>query len=209
MKKLIFLILLSFSVSSYSQNAFTTTLKANFDLEGINKVTDVFFSDSLSGEQDIDPGYAIAAEICYDVIPFLSLGAGLSYQFRRDGDVIIKSDSTIALEEELTGIEYEKGKFGYIPVYAIVKLTPYESKIITPRLVGQVGYNLFHGDDNFKGDYLLNGGLVYGAGISLDIYRHYQFEVLYKAHKGGVSHADEKFFDAGYSYISLSLGVNF
>lgn|GEM_PF-6803175 len=38
--------------------------------------------------------------------------------------------------------------------------------------VGRIGYNLFYGDENLKGDYLFNGGLCYSTVLSLDFFRN-------------------------------------
>lgn len=185
------------------------SIKIDFNLNGESTIKDVFFNDSLSGKQDIDIGYTISGEVTSDLTDFLSLGVGFSFQFQRKGDLIIKSDSLKMEEEELTGKKFESGKFGYLPVYAILKINFMESDIISPSIVGQVGYNLFYGDNKFKGDNLLEGGIYYAAGIGLRLFENYQVDFLYQENNGIVSYAENKLFETKYTKLTLSLGINF
>ncbi len=209
MKKILFIGMLLFSFSAYSQDGsgLSGTVKVNFDLSGVNKVTDVFYSDSLSGEQSVDPGYSIAIEASNDVTNFMSLGAGVAFQFLKEGDLGFPPVDTTLTPEEIEESK-PQGKFAFLPVYALLKITAFKSRLITPHVVGHIGYNLYHGDDIFKGNFLLGGGLYYGVGVALDFFENYQFEAMYKVNKGKASHAEDKFFKAEYSYLSLSLGIN-
>lgn len=211
MKKIILLYMLLFSFAVYSQEEsdFSGTFKLDFDLPGTSKITDVFYSDSLSGEESIGLGYSLSFEATTDVTGFLSLGLGLGYQFSRTGKLGFPIIDTTLTTENQKELKPNEGKFGYIPVYFLTKVTLYQSEIITPYFVGQIGYNLFYSDDNYKGDFLLNGNLFYGVGIAVDVYKNYQIGLTYKVNSGSVSHADEQFFNSKYSYLSLSLGLNF
>ena len=217
MAKLIYTMLLSVLIQNafFSQTKPATssdlkgTLKVNFNLSGKNAVTDVFYNDSLSNKQNIDLGYSLSAELTGNITEFLSIGAGVAYQFQRKGSLLNNNDSLNVNSENMPGKKIGIGKFGYIPVYAIVELNFIESDIITPCVIGHFGYNLFFGNDDYKGDLLLEGGGYYAVGIRLGILENYLIDVLYEVNQGGVSFAEKLLFDTKYSYMTVSLGINF
>ena len=211
MKKILFWFVILFTTMIYGQEDFdfSKVIKFDFNLVGTSRITDIYFADSLSGSQDIKTGYGFSLEATYNITDLVALGAGASYQFKRPGDIKILSDSLKMIEEVRLGKKYEQGNFGYLAIFGIIEIAPYRSKVVVPRIIGHLGYNLYYGDDAYKGDYLLKGGIYYGAGISITLYGNYQAEAKYNIHRGMVTHAEDKFFETQYSYTNLSIGYRF
>jgi hypothetical protein len=131
---------------------------------------------SLDGTQNVNSGVAFGLEfVSYDTRN-LGFGGGLAIQGSRN----------------LAGAT---GNFSFIPLYALVKLrTEPDRRNRYKFITGQLGYNFFGGDLDYRGDNGdLNGGLYFGvsAGIALN---RIQFELLYSENRGRVR-GSGSFFD--------------
>jgi hypothetical protein len=99
-------------------------------------------------------------------------GFGAEYQVQRDGKF---SDG--------------KNKFGFIPLFGVVRYQFASSVGINPELIGQAGYNFFTADDNYKKDNYgeestLHGGIYWGIGAGLVIKHNYLLQIMYKTNYG-------------------------
>ena len=103
-------------------------------------------------------------------------------------------------------LDKSEGEFIYIPIYGLVKLSS-DIRDISPYCIGQLGYNLFIGDNSYRGSVSIGGGLYYGIGTGIMFKKKYQVELLYSVNSGGVDLGYSS--DHEYSKISLFLGCNF
>jgi hypothetical protein len=136
---------------------------------------------------DVDTGFSVAGEFTKSVAKIVSLGAGAEFQFPRS-------------------TESGSGTFNFIPVYALGKiqipipLNPYAS--------AKVGYNFFLGNDDFKGGGSLKGGLHYGFGVGISLFKLLLAEGSYSIHNG-VYESGGGDSDITYSTFSIKAGVKF
>ena len=125
-------------------------------------------NQSLDGTQNVNSGVSISGEyINYDS-KNLGYGGGLTIQSAR-------------------GLADVTGNFAFTPIYALIKLrTAPTRRNHYKYLIGQVGYNFFSGDRDYRGsDGSLDGGLYFGVGAGVALNR-VALELLYTEDRGKV-----------------------
>lgn len=131
MKKIIKLVILSaffvfFTVNTTFSNGIGGTFKFGFDLEGDHEVSGY----GLSGTEDVDTSVSLSAELFAKVGYNLDIGGGITYQTPRSQK------------------DFE-GDFYFIPIYGAIRAR-FETGNVAPYIIGQVGYNYFDGDSDYK-----------------------------------------------------------
>ena len=175
MRKII-IVLIAVAFIGVSSGALAdAVVKGSYDLSGTAK------SDST--ESDTDTGWSAAVEYYYPVIKFLQIGGGAEYQFPRSG-------------KDITG------KFNFVPVYGAVRVVV-PIPPVKPYAVGRIGYSFLFGDDDFKGGKDLKGGITYGFGAGVILFKFVLVEGQYSVNQGAVGSTD-----FSYSKISVSAGLN-
>jgi len=184
--------------------------KLGLDFPGTHEVSngnlyvDGFGNTSLNGSQNVNSGMNFGLEYISYINDNLGFGGGLDMQsFRSIPDV--------------------SGNFSFFPLYGLVKLrTTPDSMNIYEYLIGQLGYNFFSGDFDYRGrNGSLDGGLYLGLGAGVTI-NNIQIELLYTQDRGKASdfgylyddQADQfNYFsesgDIEYSKLGLSIGFLF
>jgi len=190
MKKLsIFILVLSLMLISTSALASehmmekgTWSIGADLDFGG-----NMTFTSETADEPDqkISTGFTLDAEYVMPAKNKVSYGGGIAYQLAR----------SLNDDEDVT--------FSFIPLYGLLKYEMQQDSY----LVGHLGYNLLNGNDNFKQDAELGGGIYYAAGIGIGMEK-YNAELLYSVNNGSWDNNTTK-FDLSYSKFSLSFGYEF
>ena len=171
------------------------SLKTGVDFSGQH----VASSDSDSAALGVKNGVSVAAEYTKFMDPVnmgfaesigltgFGLGVGIAYEIPRKLD-------------NLTG------QISFLPVYALFKFrtTPNKNNEFA-YLTGQIGYNLFFGDNLYTGSSTLIGGFYYAAGCGYD-FRVLNFTLLYSIDRGALS-SQGTAVSIDYSKISLMAGV--
>jgi len=166
-------------------------IKMGIDMPGDYHVSGM----GLSGTTDVETGFSVAGEFISNIKSQnnISFGLGLEYQIPRS-------------QKEL------QGDFYFIPIYGLMKIHLNKINEISPYLNFRLGYNLFDGDNNFKGTGLLraslDGGLYYALGIGAITGRYYAMEITYSVNRGEGNIAGVG-FDVEYSKVGLSIGYIF
>jgi hypothetical protein len=145
-----------------------TQFGIGFDLSGNHKVHLTYIGDSASDEYDVDTGISPSIEVMARRDNVL-YGAGIEYQLPRSVD-----------------FGEDKGKMGFLPVYGVLRIQIPSESGVTPEFVGQLGYNIFTADDDYKGDADLSDGLYWGFGAGLSI-QNVILQLMYKTNEGGLS----------------------
>lgn len=201
--------------SSMKKNFFT--ILGGYDLGGsmdLDSEVEASFqgfsaSDSDSDSIDIKGGFFAGIELGTFLNDNIAVGGGAVYQFAR-------------------GIDEDTGdadpKFNFLPFYGMLKFV-FPSDSVIPFGTVQVGYNLFFGNDDFKGDGDLSGGLYWGIGGGIMLDNGIQIQLLYSQNRGKMEEegteplyddygyymgdADVKMTtDGTYKKISISVGIN-
>jgi hypothetical protein len=163
-------------------------LKFGLDSEGRHKVSGY----GLSGTEDVEAGASLSAEFYAPVANVIDLGGGFTLQSPRSQK------------------DYD-GDFSFIPFYFAMR-TRFLNRPTTPYLIGQLGYNLFLGDSDYKGTGVyeadLDGGLYWGLGGGVIIQKHFLVELLYTENNGSATTVGYD-FDVKYSKVTLNFGFNF
>lgn len=188
MKKQCLVLALSFlSIIFMGSYAFAeSTIKIGLDMAGEHKVSVV----GVSSSEDVNMGISLSGEYVSAIDKNIGIGFGMTFQIPRAQK------------------DYP-GNFNFIPLYGLVKIGSVASEV-SPYLIGQLGYNLLYmGDNTYKGDGSLSGGIYYGIGGGLIFRNLSQIEILYSVNKGSWELAGYPNFDVEYSKITLSFGFNF
>jgi hypothetical protein len=78
-----------------------------------------------------------------------------------------------------------EGKMGFIPIYGVLRFQVPVQVNFTPELIANAGYNLFTGDDDYKGDAKLTGGLYWGIGAGVNV-QNFIIQLMYKTNYGKI-----------------------
>jgi hypothetical protein len=161
-------------------------------------------ANNINTSQDVDTGLSVSGELSRYVNDNFGLGGGVSLQLSRK-----LSDAD--------------GEFNFIPFYGIAKLrTSPDGSGNYKYVLGQLGYNSFSGDSNYKGQGgKLTGGLYWGMGAGF-VFKMIHVEALYSVNNGKYEQStyvyDSDYYvyryfsasgDVKYSSISLNIGVHF
>lgn len=193
MKKIIKLVILSaffvfFTVNTTLAEGIGGTLKLGIDFEGDHEVSGY----GLSGTGDVDTGVSLSGELFAKVSNNLDIGGGITVQIPRSQK------------------DFE-GDFYFIPLYGAIRAR-FETGNVAPYIIGQVGYNYFDGDSDYKGYGIyeadLEGGLYWGLGGGVIINKHFLTELLYSVNNGTAEDFGYE-FDIEYSKVTLNFGYNF
>jgi hypothetical protein len=163
-------------------------IKFGIDSEGDHKVTGF----GASGTEDVEASSSLTAEFYSPVANTLDLGGGVTFQSPR-------SQKDYA------------GDFYFIPVYFAMR-TRFLNKNTTPYFIGQLGYNFFFGDSDYRGTGIyeadLDGGLYWGLGGGVIVNNNFLIELLYTENNGTATTMGYE-FDVKYSKVTLNFGFNF
>jgi len=181
-KKFIFIFILCFSyVVSGSNSIFEVSF--NFDVNGKQRwdVKGFLLGEHVDSEMENDVENWLTPSLQFGVpaTKNLILGIGAKYQLPR----------------KLNGLD---GFFSFIPIYFFAKGIFSDSEYFCPYIIGQLGYNHFVGDSDYKGVAILTGKYYYGLGLGLILLSHLQFGVLYSVNAGSY-HLD---------YTDINLNAN-
>jgi len=180
-----------------------TVLKIAADVAGRNSFSNVKVEGTNTinrGSSTIGAGITRSAEEIYYLRPAIGIGAGISYQTKRQ-----EPDS--------------RGHFSFIPIYGLVRVR--STPTIDNRYsfaTAQLGYNHVIADNEYAGarNYSMTNGAYAGLGAGY-VFGRMQVEALYTVDRGRLSGNDNDALnahytisaDATYRKISLSLGVLF
>jgi len=146
--------------------------------------------------------YSLIYEGYVKLFDFVSVGGGLEYQFPHKIRMDNKCDPT----------------YTFIPVYFTAMFHWLEESDYIPYVTGQIGFNvLFDGDDDFSGNYDLDGEEYIAVGVGfyftpkgIRFYRigdrSYRFEIRYASYSGSYADID---VNVTYEEWSLLVGVFF
>ena len=162
-------------------------LRGGFDISGELKVAYQGESETYDSESGIVIGYD---EIILDQGE-LKFGAGLEFMLARGVEDSRKS------ENETEG----GGKVSFHSVYGFGKYSLNEKAYG----FGRVGYNFHTGDDDYKGDATLKGGMMYAFGGGYSLTPTVSFEGLFASHSGKVVTSEDFTIKSTYTRISLGL----
>ncbi len=188
MKRML-VVISSFIVLFSVNNVFAGgAVKLGLDFEGDHKVSGY----GVSGTEDVEPGVSLSAEFFAPIAHTIDLGGGMALQIPRSQQ------------------DYE-GDFSFMPFYFAIRTRLMDNNT-TPYFIGQLGYNFFFGDSDYRGTGVyeadLDGGLYWGLGGGVIINRHFLIELLYTENNGTAETAGYS-FDIKYSKVTLSFGFNF
>lgn len=190
MKKTVIMLTLSALLAIFTVNNALAggAIKIGIDLAGDHDVSGY----GLSGSEDVDMGFSLSAEFFGSIGDNVDIGGGLTWQLPRSQK------------------DFE-GDFYFIPLYGMIRVQSSSAKV-APYAVGQLGYNFFFGDDDYKGTGIyaadLEGGLYYGIGGGIIINDKFQIEALYSVNNGSADILGYD-FDIEYSKISIIFGFIF
>jgi len=177
-----------FTVSHSFAQGIGGAVKLGVDFDGDHDVSGYGFS----GTEEVDTGVSFSAELFTKIGYNLDLGGGITVQIPRSQK------------------DFE-GDFYFIPVYGAIRAR-FESGNVAPYFIGQLGYNFFDGDSDYKGSGVyeadLEGGLYWGLGGGVIINKHFLIELLYSVNNGTAEELGYE-FDIEYSKITLNFGYNF
>lgn len=178
------LVAILFAGNTYAES----NIKIGVDFMGKHKVT----INGISAEEDVKTGVSLSGEYIQAINPNVGIGGGITFQIPRSQE------------------DYE-GNFKFIPLYGLVKIhSNYEYQAVNFYLLGQLGYNAFMGDNDYKGFGTLTGGLYYGIGTGIIFNKNNQIELLYSVNNGSYSISGwSGSFDVEYSKITVSYGYAF
>lgn len=154
-------------------------IKGGIDMGGIRDIEGV--------EDDVEQSYSFAVEFTKPIAKLFHLGGGIEGQLPRAADG-------------------EDGKFFFIPLYAVGRLQiPIP---LQPYAMGKIGYNFFLGDVDYLMGGKTKGGLHYGFGAGIVVFKFLVVEGSYSIHNG-VQEWSGSDFDTTYKAWSLKAGVKF
>jgi hypothetical protein len=145
-----------------------------------------------SSETDTGTGYALAIEYYKPIREIVHLGGGAEYQFSRTNE--------------------DRGEFYFIPLYGSLRVM-IPIQIVKPYAIGRIGYNFFRSDSVFADDGSggqadLKGGLTYGFGAGVIMFKYVLIEGQYSVNKGTLDYASREDESFSYSRFQISAGVN-
>ena len=97
--------------------------------------------------------------------------------------------------------EFAEGKGSFHSVYGFGKYSLNEKAYG----FGRVGYNFHTGNDDYKGDATLKGGMMYAFGGGYSLTPTVSFEGLFASHSGKVVTSEDFTIKSTYTRISLGL----
>ena len=179
MRKLLIILISAVFMLAASGAFADMVFKGSYDVRGTAKYE--------SFETSAGSGFSLSVEYYKPILKILQIGGGIEYQFPR------------AYEDN--------GEFNFIPIYGSVRVVV-PIPAVKPYAIGRIGYNFFRGDAAFRDDGSggqadLKGGLTYGIGGGVILFKYVLIEGMYNVNKGTLS-------DAAFTYsrFQLSAGVN-
>ena len=164
-------------------------LRVSADMAGTTEMSGSASGISISVEADSKLGFTLGYDHMLGDASGLDYGAGLEYQLNRG--------------IELAGDE--GGKFGFTSIYGVGKYNINESMYASLR----VGYAImFSGDDDFKGDADLEGGIMYGTGFGYNINDQMAVEAGWHSNAGTAATSGLT-LDVSYTRLAVSFLYSF
>lgn len=165
------------------------TPKIGYDFAGTHKSE----AGSTSTDYDTDPGITIGADYIHPVNDLFAFGGGFEYQLARGVDVNVASVDPA---------------FSFLPIYATGIVTPFKDDLNGFKPYGKLnlGYDILSGNDDYKGDNTLSGGLYWALGVGTS-YKNFFGELLYSTNTGQAK--DSSTVDITYTKLSLNIGYQF
>jgi len=160
-------------------------LRIAFDMTGDHKRS----VGAWSVTEDIETGVCAALELATQDTRDAEVGVGVEYQVPR----------------ELSDDPGEE--FNFIPLYFYGKAYG-RSGGSTAFLLGRFGYNLYEGNDDYKGSADLEGGLYYAIGVGLMTTGTAEIELTYVVNTGIRDYGTTD-VDVEYSRVSIGVSVAF
>lgn len=172
-----------------------TFLAVAFDIKGVN-----IFSGSikeggvgLKGDktENSDYGISLSAEQYGYINPFVAAGLGIGFQFKRS-------------------LKESPGRFGFLPLYAALKVRFVSEEDYHFYVVAHLGYNFLLANSQYLDKSAVKGGLYYAGGVGAS-YNSYVFQVLYCVNNASVNYSnsfagDKVDRDVMHSKIGLYVG---
>ncbi|MDD3050781.1 MAG: hypothetical protein PHR06_06495 [Candidatus Cloacimonetes bacterium] len=189
-KSLILLLLLSIAFMLNAQN-FKSTFGLSLDFGGEHE----FSYEGQSTDLDANTGISIFAEFLSPLNQQAALGAGIEVQLQRGFDENMYGDP----------------KFAHIPIYLIGQMNFMPTPKQTPYVIGHIGYGLLTGNDDYKGNDDLLGGIYFAAGAGY-IANKANLRVMLKKYSGEIEtnyYGDVYTADITTTHISISAGIMF
>lgn len=172
-----------------------TFLALAFDIKGVN----IFSGSIREGGVDLkgdktensDYGISLSAEQYGYISRFVAAGLGIGFQFKR------------CLKES-------PGRFGFLPLYAALKVRFVSMEDYHFYAVAHLGYNFLLANSQYLDKSTVNGGLYYAGGVGAS-YNSYVFQVLYCVNNASVNYSnsfagDKVDRDVMHSKIGLYIG---
>jgi hypothetical protein len=120
----------------------------------------------VSVDTDSKLGISPSFEVLMPAMPNLLVGGGLEYQLGRG-----LKDSGDA-------------KFGFIPIYVTAKYAVTKTMPVVPEVIVDLGYDIFTGNSDYKGDGDLSGGLCWAIGAGINHPKGYNLQIMYRSFAG-------------------------
>jgi hypothetical protein len=187
MKKILITLLVGCIMLIMQANANAASLVyGSLDLNGDHEISVQGYSMSL----DVDTALTIGTEHYFDGATKAELGMGCALQLPRK-----TKDYT--------------GDFYFLPLYFIANIPLKKTKAY---IASRLGYNLFFGDNNYKGSADLSGGFYYALGIGYKPKDNLRLQLMYSANKGsydGWYYGYQLDGDVTYSKINVIVGFEY
>jgi hypothetical protein len=138
-------------------------------------------------EDDVEQSFSVAVEFTKPIAKLFHLGGGIEGQLPRSADG-------------------ESGTFFFIPLYAVGRVQlPIP---LHPYATGKIGYNFFLGNAEYELGGMTKGGLHYGFGAGIVVFKFLVVEGSYSI-CNGVQERVGGDADTTYKAFSLKAGVKF
>lgn len=138
-------------------------------------------------DDDVDTGFSLTGEYMFPETSNMQLrgkelafGAGLTYQLPR------------ALSDN------SNREFNFTTLYGTAHYELQQDSYF----IGQLGYNMLSGNDNYENQGDVSGGLYYALGMGMNLQDQFDGEILYSVNNGSVGNSDV-------SYSKLTFGVSY
>jgi hypothetical protein len=181
---LVLIVLLAISMMLIAKPMYQVNL--GIDMGGTHKLS----VGSSNVDYDSKLGISPSFEVLVPAMPNLLVGGGLEYQLGRGLD-----------------IDNFDGKFGFIPIYVVGKYAFLKDLPVTPEVIANIGYDMLTGNDDYKGDGTLGGGLCYAIGLGVNHPKGYNLQIMYRSFAGALK--DGTSVDVTQSNLSFLLGYRF
>jgi hypothetical protein len=168
---------------------------AEYDINGKHRIDaeGTFLGEYINSSTETDIENAISPWVQFGM-PLsenIEMGIGGKYQFPRKQK------------------DFE-GNFSFIPIYFFIRAKSLNKNQVNPYIIGQLGYNLFLGDNEYKGMAILTGNYCFAFGLGLFFGDHVNLGISYSVNSGtyDLNYLNNNLkADIKYSQINFLLGL--